>query len=463
MTSFFTAGHDLAQSIRNKELSAGELVDLFSARIAAVNPQINAVIDLDVERAQKKAGQIDAMIARDGPDTLGPLAGVPMTIKDAFEVEGLTCESGVPDYAGHRATRDAVVVQRLQAAGAIIMGKTNTPYLCADIQSFNRLHGTTNNPWNLAHTPGGSSGGSAAALATGMTPLEFGSDIGGSIRTPAHFCGLFGHKPSFGLVPYRGHVPPPHGALSAPEMSVVGPLARNTTDLSLLLQVTMGPTAPMTSAYQLALQGPRAQTPSDLRIGLWQNDPFCRVSSEIVVSIEKAAEQLAAQGARIIDIKPPFAMADHHEVYSFMLNAGMAAFAKSTARGGPSYIDWLKMAERRAGYAEDWARLFEEVDVVFCPITPRTAIPHTQDPDFQGRKMVVDGQERAYSDQLIWAGVPTLCGLPATAVPLGRASDGLPFGMQIIAPAYEDWTAIKVAQMLEELGFGFVAPPDFAQ
>lgn len=460
MSLIFSPGHLLADHIRTKKVSSRELVETFFTRIEHVNKHINAVIFSDIDAARASADKIDAAIA--AGDKLGPLAGVPMTIKDAFEVCDMTCEVGVPAYAGRRSTRNAVVVERLTAAGAILMGKTNTPYLCADWQSYNRLHGTTNNPWNQAHTPGGSSGGSAAALATGMTPLEYGSDIGGSIRIPAHFCGLFGHKPSYGLVPTRGHVPPPHGKLFETDLNVVGPLARNTKDLTLLLNATMGPLAPYNAAYQLALQGPRAQTAADLRIGLWLNDDFCKVSREISDGIQRAATCLADQGAQIIDITPPFNLGDHHEVYAFLLNAIMSSNAQHPNPAGHSYVEGLKMSERKAEFLTQWMALFNTIDVLFCPITPRTAPPHTQDADFNARKMQVDGQERAYGDQLVWPGVATLCGLPATAVPLGRAGDGLPFGMQIIAPPYEDNTSLAVAAMLEASGYEFVRPADFA-
>ncbi len=460
MSLIFTPAHQLADRIRQKDISARELLETFLARIEAVNGTINAVIFSDPDAARAKADQIDADIATG--KKLGPLAGLPMTIKDAFEVKNMTCEVGVPAYEGRRSSENAVIVDRLEAAGAIIIGKTNTPYLCADWQSYNRIHGTTNNPWNLEHTPGGSSGGSAAALATGMTPIEYGSDIGGSIRAPAHFCGLFGHKPSFGLVPSRGHVPPAHGARTESDLSVVGPLARNVKDLSRLLNTTMGPMAPMNAAYQLALQGPRAQSAADLRFGIWATDPFCRVSREIEQGIAQAAQSLIDQGARQVDIKPPFDLADHHEVYGFLLDAIMASNAQNADTSRYSYAAWLKMNERKAAFAANWMPLFEEIDVLLCPITPRTAPPHTQDPNFHARTMMVDGQERSYGDQLVWAGVATLCDLPATAVPLGLASDGLPFGMQIIAPAFEDTTALAVAAMLETAGYGVTPPPNFS-
>lgn len=457
---FTSSARELATFIRNQTITARDVLEFYIKRIEKYNPDLNAVIFTDFERARTHASQIDQAIA--AGEEVGPLAGVPMTIKDAFEVSGMTCEVGVPAYKGHISSADAIVVERLKRAGVVFMGKTNTPYMCADWQSFNALHGTSKNPWNLEHTPGGSSGGSAAALAAGLSALEYGSDIGGSIRVPAHFCGLFGHKPSHGLVPTRGHVPPPHGTRASGDLNVVGPLARNTADLNLLFELTRGLEPPHTAAYQLTLQGPRAQTPADLRIGVWANDPACPVSQDIQAGIEQAAQLLCAEGAQRIDIKPPFDLGEHTQVYNFLLNAVMSAQALKGGRGSAAHEDWLKMNERRIRFLDQWMDLFTQIDVLFCPVTPRTAVPHTQDPDFQSRRMIVDGIDRAYGDNIIWPGVATACGLPSTAVPLGLASDGLPFGMQIIAPPYEDQTSLAVATMLEERGHRFTMPPAYA-
>ena len=447
---------ELAAKIKNRDFSATAVLEFYLDRFSRFNDSINAVIFADLDAARTQAAEIDKNLDAGRP--CGPLAGVPMTIKDAFEVKGMTCEVGAQAYKDRISTSDAYVVERLKAAGAIIYGKTNTPYLCTDWQSFNDLHGTTNNPWNLAHTPGGSSGGSAAALASGMTALEFGSDIGGSIRVPAHFCGLFGHKPSYGIIPPRGHVPPPHGSRAQDDLNVVGPLGRSVSDISLLLDLTTGIEKPASAAFQLHLQGPRAQTPRDIRFGVWANHPACPVAADIEKAIETAAAALADAGATRVDVPPPFNLAEHHEVYAFLLNAVMAVQSAKSGGNGVSHADWIRMNEKRMRYLDNWMDLFTKVDVILCPITPRSAVPHTQDRDFYARRMVVDGQDRSYADQLIWPGVPTNCGLPATAVPLGLDREGLPIGMQIIAPPFEDKTSLRVAELLENIGFRSTMP-----
>jgi amidase len=479
------SGSELARKIRNKEISSLDAVEHFIARIESFDPDLNAVVVRDFDRARDAAKNADKAIAENAlPDgkPLGPLHGVPMTIKDAFEIDGLTCDVGVPNFQGHVSTSNARVVQKLQQAGAIFIGKTNTPFMCGDWQTFNPLSGTTNNPWNLAHTPGGSSGGSAAALAAGLTPLEFGSDIGGSIRVPAHFCGLFGHKPSHGIISQRGHVPPEHGTLSDRDLNVVGPLARSADDLELLLDITAGPDEPACAAYHFALQGPRAQTPKNLRVAVWADDPYCPVSADISANIHKAASTLEALGASITEAKPNFDLAHNTETFLLLLHSVMASdfpeairtrmksiadaapkddksFAVLQARGSSlSHADWLAANETRHAIQAEWTKFFMDVDVLICPVTPRAAMPHTQDPDFNARRMTVDGTDRAYGENIVWMGLATPCGLPSTVVPIGLSQDGLPIGMQIIAPKYEDKTSIAVARWLEENGHQFKAP-----
>ncbi|MBE8190641.1 MAG: amidase [Alphaproteobacteria bacterium] len=470
----------LGRDIASGALSSQEVTHYYIEQIKSHNPKINAVIDDRFEAAVAESHVADA--AREAGDIKGALHGVPMTVKDAFEVEGLSCTVGAPQFANHISDRNAVVVNKLREAGAIILGKTNTPLFCGDWQSFNELHGTTNNPHNLEHTPGGSSGGSAAALAAGMTPLEYGSDIGGSIRIPAHYCGLFGHKPTYGIVSKAGHVPPPHGTRAPTALSVVGPLARSVEDLELALDLTIGLDAPQSNAMQLKLQAPRATTPQGLRIGVWSDDAYCAIDSELKSAIEEAAAKLGAAGAQIIDMRPDFTLAEHTEAYFMLLNPIMAtSFPESThkklqaaveaadpedksleimqARGARLlYKDWLLWDEARAQLAWKWQQYFEKVDVLFCPVTPTPAMPHTQTLPFEARAFSVNGKPRKYMENIIWAGISIMCGLPSTAVPLGKHSSGLPMGMQVVGPAYEDKTPIAVARMLEAAGYVFQKP-----
>ncbi len=304
---------DLARLIHERDVSSVEATQFFIDRIEAHNDSINAVIAERFSDALMEARLADGKVQRG--EASGPLHGVPMTIKDAFEVTGLTCEVGYPAFKGRVSQSDALVVQRLRAAGAIILGKTNTPLLCADLQTYNAIHGTTNNPHNLSHTPGGSSGGSAAALASGMTPLEFGSDIGGSIRTPANFCGLFGHKPTFDIIPQRGHVPPIHGAKTSSALNVVGPLARSMDDLELAFDITAGFEGMPARGLELVLPSSSFSSTGTLKVGLWLGDDYCPVEAGIIEGIKRAGRALEAAGASVEEAKPDFQLAEHHETY----------------------------------------------------------------------------------------------------------------------------------------------------
>jgi amidase len=473
----------LAPAIAAGELSAKEATEFFIARIEKHNPSLNAVIAQRFDEARVEADKADER--RQAGTPLGALHGVPMTIKDAFEVDGMTCQVGVPDYAETVSRKDSVVVDRLKAAGAIILGKTNTPFMCADWQSFNELTGTSNNPYNLDHTPGGSSGGSAAALAASLTALEFGSDIGGSIRVPSHFCGLFGHKPTHGIIPTLGHVPPAHGTLSAGDLNVVGPMGRCVDDIELALDLTYGLMAPASQGAQLALQGPRKSSPEGLRVGVWIDDPYCPIDDEMAANIEAAAKTLEKLGASVVTTQPNFDLAHHTEAFAILLSSYMGAdfpeqvhqnmqlivdaadpndksLALLQARGARLlHKDWLYWNEIRHHMAQKWQALFQEVDVLLCPVTPTPAMPHTQDADFANRPFSVNGKQRKYMENLVWPGVATLCGLPATIAPIAPHSSGLPMGVQIIGPAFEDKTPMAVARMLEQNGHHFVAPKGY--
>lgn len=475
---------ELSARIKSGEISSTEVLIHFIDRIKTHNPAVNAIVTERFDLALKDAEAADKAVTS-GVE-LGPLHGVPMTIKDAFEVEGLSCDVGHPPWAGHISNQNAVVVERLRAAGAIILGKTNTPIFCGDWQSFNAVHGTTNNPYNMAHTPGGSSGGAAAALAAGMTAMEYGSDIGGSIRVPAHYCGLFGHKPTLGLVPARGHVPPAHGMLADGDLSVVGPLAKTTQDLETLLEVTLGICGPAAQAMQISLQGPRFENANGLRVGIWADDAYCAVDPEIATAIEEAGRQLEKHGARVKNAKPDFDLGWNTEVYAMLLNPIMGRgfgdsiqkrmqnivdtaepndkdYAILQARGiRLLHKDWLDWNEHRAQLAAKWQAYFEQYDVLLCPVTPSPAMPHMQDSNAYARPFEVNGISRGYMENIVWPGVATVCNLPATSVPLGFHSTGLPIGMQIIGPAFEDKTPIGVARCLEVAGYGFMAPKGFA-
>src|SRR5262245_47651398 len=277
----------LAQKIRQREVSSREVLDHLLARIATLDTRINSVVTTDAERARAEADEADATLARGA--IRGPLHGVPMTIKDSFQTQGMRTTSGAPELADFVPSEDAWPVARLREAGAVIFGKTNLPIYAGDLQSYNEVFGTTNNPYDLSRTPGGSSGGSAAALACGFTPLELGSDIGGSIRLPSHMSGVVGHKPSYGIVPAHGQIPGPPGTLTLADLAVAGPMARSVEDLALGLDILAGPNRWDHPAWRLELPPPQQRTLKEYRVAAWLDDPHCRVEPEVRTLLEGAA------------------------------------------------------------------------------------------------------------------------------------------------------------------------------
>lgn len=480
----FRSASELLRMIQRREVSARDLLEHFIARGVLHNPKLNAVVALDLDRARARAAAADEALARG--DIWGPLHGLPMTIKDAYEVKGVRSTGGSPEYANHVPALSATAVERVERAGAVIFGKTNVPFLSGDLQTYNEVYGTTNNPWNLACGPGGSSGGSAAALAAGLTGLELGSDIGGSIRTPAHLCGVFGHKTTYGIVPKRGHIPPAPGALFEGELSVSGPLGRSAEDLDLLLSIVAGPDERAGAGWRLELPAPRATKPRELRAAVWIDDPFCDIDAESVSLLDNAVAALEGAGAHVDrKVRPDFSLAWSTEVYLTLLHSitasrfpakvkarlaerahalpeGDKSHLAIQARGANiSYADRLVWQEHQAVLRAKWAAFFRDIDVVLAPVLMRPAFPHDQRSNWHERRIVVNGIERNYFDVLIWAGPAIVAHLPATVVPVGVTRDGLPVGLQIIGPHLGDRTTIAVAGMIEALLGGFKAPPGF--
>lgn len=477
----FASAGQLASAIRSGMTSSSELLEMYISRVEQHDGRINAVVVRDFERARKAAREADAMLARGR--NLPPLHGVPMTVKESFNVAGLQTTWGVPDMRDNMATEDSVVVQRLKSAGAVIFGKTNIPIYLADFQSYNAVYGTTHNPWRQGHTPGGSSGGGAAALAAGFSGLEFGSDIGGSIRNPAHYSGVFGHKPTYGIVPLRGHSLAP--TFAAPDISVVGPLARSASDLRLALDLTMGPDRLHETGvrYDLA-EG--AESAKGLRVALWLDDPMSPVDDRVKDRVLAAATALENAGAIVDDTaRPDFSAAECHDIYMQLLHAALAARQPDSAyadtlqravalsgddqRAGSMLLraqtmrhrDWIRLNERRAAMRWAWAEFFEHHDVLLCPVASVPAFPHDESEDMGSRTLTVNGQTVPYFDQLFWAGMTGVSYLPGTMYPAGPASDGLPVGVQIVGPEMGDRRTIAVARMLEDIMGGFRQPPGF--
>ncbi len=476
----FQSAVALARSIREGRLSARQALEHFLDRVDRLNTPINAIIHQDRAGARARADAADA--ARAAGAELGPLHGVPMTVKESYQVRGTPTTFGIPQFRDNVTDRDALAVQRLTAAGANIFGKTNVPIRLADFQSYNDIYGTTRNPWNHDRTPGGSSGGSAAALAAGLTGLEIGSDIGGSIRNPAHFCGVFGHKPTFGLCPTRGHSL--DDSVAPSDISVIGPLARSAGDLDTALRLMAGPDE--IDRPGLALDLPELHGPvAGLRIGIWMSDPFCPTSAGVGARLQAVADALGRAGAHVDDrARPAIDPARSHEVYSALLFAAMSARLPDEAYEKRVQVaerpasdndlnafiaraetmrhrTWTQSNEARTKLRWAWKRFFGEVDFLITPVMPTTAFPHDHTPE-GARTVDIDGQSHPYFCQTFWAGLTGVAYLPSTVIPAGPAPDGLPVGVQIIGPAYSDLRTIGLARRLEAMGFGFTPPPALA-
>jgi len=479
----FRSAAELAAAIRRKEVSSRELVEHYLARIQRFNSQVNAVVTLDPDGVLARADAADAALARG--DIAGPLHGVPITIKDTIETAGMRTTAGAQLYAKHIPGHDAPAVARLVAAGAVIMGKTNTPRFAMDVQTYNSLFGTTNNPWDLARTPGGSSGGAAAALAAGLTTLELGSDIGGSIRTPAHFCGVYGHKPTHGIVPTRGHIPGPPGTLSDMDIAVLGPLARSAEDLALALDVVAGPDDDRAVAWKLQLPVPRCQSLREYRVAAWLDEPVCAVDAEICDRLQATVDALRRAGVQVHeDARPGFGFGRARAKYEQLLWAAtcaglptemfrelistadtlaaddglLARFARATTQ---RHREWLSANESRQQHRARWAEFFRHYDVLLCPVAVTAAILHDHSEPFLARTIQVNGQTRSYADLLGWAGLIGMALLPSTVAPVGRTAGGLPVGVQIVGPYLEDRTPLDFARRLAEVTGGFEIPPGY--
>lgn len=480
----FLSATELAAKLAAREISARELLDHHLARVEKHNPALNAVIWMDAERARAEADASDAR--RAAGEALGPLDGLPMTVKESYDLAGAPTTWGMPALADNIPTRDAAVVERLRAAGAVIYGKTNVPLLLSDWQSFNEVYGTTNNPWDLSRAPGGSSGGSAAALAAGLSALEAGSDIGASIRNPAHYCGVFGHKPTYGIVPGRGQSLP--GDLAGSDIAVVGPMARSAADLEAALDVMAGPDGPEARALRLHLPRSRRTHLRQFRVSVVLNDPVSEVDQPVQDAIANLAEWLRGQGAKVtMDARPDFSSAEAHEIYVRLLRAATSkrlsdeqiadtsraldAWPADADRADyrcrmreaqlMSHRDWLRWNERRAKLMAAWEAFFGEYDLMLCPAAASAAFPHDQQGERHDRTITVNGKQVPTTDQLFWAGYSCCFHLPGTVAPIGLTPGGLPVGVQIVGRRYDDMTCLRMAGLIEEGYCRFTPPPGY--
>ena len=478
----FSSATRLAELIRLKEVSAVELTELYIRRIERLDGDVNAVIVRTFERAMEDARAADAALARG--EARGPLHGVPMTIKESYVLADTPATWGIEAYRDNVASKDGLAVQRFRAAGAHFLGKTNVPVDLADLQSRNPIYGATCNPWNLERSPGGSSGGSAAAMAAGFSGLEAGSDIGGSVRTPAVFCGVYGHKPTWGIVPQAGHeivegVPDP-------DVSVCGPLARDAEDLAVALDVMAGPIAREALGWRLELASADVSSLGELRVALWADDELAPVSTEIADKVAMVGDVLARLGAKVSDTaRPDFDIRKSEATYRSLASATMASgqpasriaeiqkvvdgldpaddsTAAINARASVmSHREWIRHNFRREKLRRAWGAFFEDWDVVICPEASVVAFPHDER-GLADRTVTVNGQERPYFEQIFWSGLGNVAFLPCTAFPAGRSRDGLPIGLQVMSMSYRDRRTIEFARLIaREIG-GFEPPPQFA-
>lgn len=469
----FRSATELAKAVRTKQVGSRELLDHYLARIEKHNPAINAVVTLAEESARAAADEADRLTAA-GQST-GPLHGLPVTIKDALETEGIRSTGGASELMDHVPTATAPAIAKLVEAGAIIFGKTNLPRWSGDGQSYNEMFGITNNPWDLSRTPGGSSGGAAASVAAGFTSFEVGTDIGGSVRMPSHFSGVWGHKPSFGTVSGLGYIDGPNGGTVEADNNLLGPLTRSADDLDLLLGLMAGPSARDSAAWRLDLPEPRHADLRDYRVAAWIDDEACAVDGEVVAVLDGAVSALEAAGVSVDRTGRP----DLDLATTSKLGMQLTIAATSVSMS-PEEIDklaersrgkavlaqrhhaWLERERVRTEVRAIWDRFFEEYDILLCPAAPLAAFPHNTEGNWSTRSLQINGEDRSYGELMTWTGFIGMAYLPVTTPPLGPTASGLPTSVQVVAPYLHDRSAIDFGRQLADLtGAGYRPPPDF--
>ena len=485
-SELFNSASCWLQMLRARKIGAVELLELHLSQIDKHNETLNLVVARDLEGALQAARAAD----NSEPSEDSPLHGLPMTVKDTYEAIGMPATAGLPFLADHRPQHDAEAVAQLKAAGAVIFGKTNVPPGAFDWQSFNDIYGVSNNPWNPQRTPGGSSGGSAGAVAAGFSPLELGSDVGGSIRVPAHYCGVYGHKPSYGVVPSRGHIPPLPGQLISYELAVSGPLARSAYDLELALDVLVGPGERDRPAWTVTIPPSRHERLADFRVALWVDDTYA-VDSGYLAAIDSFVEDLRKVGVSADVARPEIDPAQSYEIYLDVLLALAGAnlsepaeqsiYTAAAALPADSddyaarlarvlkkrHVEYFAVDQQRALLRQSWREFFTRYDLVLAPVSPTVAFEHDhrgiERPDpisaGQARTTIVSGEGRPYFDGLQWPSLALVADLPATTVPTGKFVDGLPAGVQLIGPYLEDRTLLRFAQLVEREFGGAPVPP----
>jgi amidase len=482
MTLAYRSAAELAALIKAKKVGSEELLDLYLDRFEKYNSRVNAVIATDFASARRRAKAADAALAKG--ENWGPLHGIPMTIKDSFDVAGMPSTWGVVELKDHRPARNALAVDRFVDAGAIFFGKTNVPAFLIGWATNSEVHGTTNNPWDLTRSPGGSSGGSAAAIAAGLSALEIGVDFGGGVRNVAHYCGIYGHKPTYGITNWVGHVLPGFG--TRPDLAVNGPIARSAADLKLALSLMAGADPSEAIAWKLTLPQPRANSWRDLRVAVMLEDENFEVDIEVQDRIQAVADFMAKKGAKVDDkARPAIDTEMAFRIFGGLLMAGLAirkddekfwsrlqhlrARFMGAAESGPAeqeklftHAQWLQLDNARQLLRQAWAEFFRDHDVLLCPAAPTVAVPHDPKHAWHERKILVKGRQTSPADPTFWGALATGAYLPATVAPAGLSRSGLPVGVQIMGPAYGDLTCIGVAERLEREFQAFVPPKGWA-
>lgn len=443
-----------ATAIRRGELGSVELLEAQLARIERLGPEVNAVCTLAVEAARKRATAADEATANG--EVWGPLHGVSVTVKDAIATAGVRSTGGSPQLLDHVPHDDAHVVAAIKTAGAIVFGKTNVPLWSGDFQSYNEMFGTTNNPWDLTRVPGGSSGGAAAAVACGMSSFEIGTDIGGSIRVPSAFCGVFGHKPSFGVVPTLGYLDEPNGGVTESDVNVFGPIARSAGDLELVFGLLAGPAPDRDAGWRLDLPREVADLRS-LRVATWFEEPSVLMDDEMTAVLEGVADALVEAGAAVDrTARPQLDFTDAWRAGAWLIGA---ACNISGGERDVSHNEWLFADRERARLRQRWAEYFENVDVLLCPVTLVPAFEHLQEKNWATREIVVNGASVPYIALEAWPALIGSAYLPSTSAPVGRTAGGLPVGVQVVSPYLHDLRSIAVAGLITDLVDGYAVPP----
>ena len=452
----FSSTTQLAYAIRSGHLSAREVLDAHLAQIATHNPVLNAVVTLDAERASERAREADEALARG--EKWGPLHGVPFTLKDAHATARVRTTTGFPPLADYVPKEDGTVAARLKAAGGILIGKTNVPVMLADFQTSNPIFGRTNNPWDTARTAGGSSGGAAAALASGMTPFEIGTDLSASIRLPAHFCGVFGLKPTERRVPLTGLIPGLPGPRPLRIMSSIGPMARSVEDLALLYAIIAGPDGRDTEVPPVPVEEPAHVDLRDVRVAVMPGFPSIPVAAEIRAAVSQLAQRLAPV-CRAVDEAAPPALDFNQELARAGALVGMAigAVQPGGQEAPVALTQYLDALDRRDQSIVAWEQFFDQWDVLLCPPAPVTAFPHC-DP---GTPLRVDDQEVAYWTVSAYGAPFNYTGHPAIVLPFTGDRDGLPIGIQLVGKRWHESRLLAVAGAIAEVTGGYQRPPGY--